>query len=294
MFVRLAPIIFVCLWATGFVGAKFSMPFAEPASFLFLRYVFAFALLAVISVLAKAKWPNRREAIHAMIVGALIHGLYLWGVFWAVRNGLPGGVAAIITGLQPLLTALIAGWWLREEISIRHWLGLAVGLVGIVLVVAPKLDDASSGINSITIVAALLAVLSIALGTTYQKRFATQIDLRTGTAMQYIGAMIPIGLIAATFESFDITWNAQSIFAMVWLVVVLSIFSAFLLMWLIREGSVAKVSSLFYLVPAVAAGMTWFLFGEELNLVQMLGMVLCAAAVALATIKFRKNKTISK
>lgn len=294
MFVRLAPIIFVCLWATGFVGAKFSMPFAEPASFLFLRYVFAFALLAVISVLAKAKWPSRREAIHAMVVGALIHGLYLWGVFWAVRNGLPGGVAAIITGLQPLLTALIAGWWLREEISIRHWLGLAVGLVGIVLVVAPKLDDASSGINSITIVAALLAVLSIALGTTYQKRFATQIDLRTGTAMQYIGAMIPIGLIAVTFESFDITWNAQSIFAMVWLVVVLSIFSAFLLMWLIREGSVAKVSSLFYLVPAVAAGMTWFLFGEELNLVQMLGMVLCAAAVALATIKFRGNKTISK
>jgi len=117
MLSRYAPIIFVCVWATGFVGAKFSMPFAEPASFLFVRYVLAFAILATISAIAKAKWPNRRDAIHAMIVGALIHGLYLWGVFWAVRNGLPGGVAAIITGLQPLLTALIAGWWLREDIT---------------------------------------------------------------------------------------------------------------------------------------------------------------------------------
>ena len=294
MLSRFAPIIFVCVWATGFVGAKFSMPFAEPASFLFVRYVLAFAILATISAIAKAKWPNRRDAIHAMIVGALIHGLYLWGVFWAVRNGLPGGVAAIITGLQPLLTALIAGWWLREDITLRHWFSLAVGFIGVVLVVAPKLDSATSGINPITIAATLLAVVSIALGTTYQKRFATQIDLRTGTALQYIGAMIPIGLIALFFESFEINWNAQTVFAMVWLVLVLSVFSAFLLMWLIREGSVAKVSSLFYLVPAVAAGMTWFLFGEQLNAVQLFGTLMCAIAVALATTKSRRLKTNMK
>ena len=147
MLVRLAPAVFVCLWATGFVGAKFSMPHAEPASFLSFRYVIAFGILATLAFFAKAPWPRGKDVFHAMIVGALVHGVYLGSVFWSVRNGMPGGVSAVIVGLQPLLTAIMAGFWLKEQISGRHWAGLAVGMVGVLLVLGPKLDVAGSGIN---------------------------------------------------------------------------------------------------------------------------------------------------
>lgn len=282
-FVRIAPLVFVCLWATGFVGARLGMPYAEPASFLSVRYAIAFSLLALFALAMKAKWPHGRAVLHTLIVGALVHGVYLGMVFWAVRNGMPGGVSAIIVGLQPLLVAILAGAWLGERLSKQHWFGLFLGVIGVGLVLGPKIDVANSGITPITIGACLLSVSAIAIGTIYQKRFATKTDLRTGTALQYIGALIPTLLFALAFEEFQIDWNAQSIFAMSWLVFVLSISAVFLLMWLIREGSVAQVSSLFFLVPAVASLMTWVLFKETLVPVQLAGMVLCAIAVALAS-----------
>ncbi len=285
MLVRLAPAVFVCLWATGFVGARMGMPHAEPASFLSLRYVIAFAILAALALTVNAPWPKGRDALHAMTVGALVHGLYLGAVFWSVRQGMPGGVSAIVVGLQPLLTAIMAGVWLKETITARHWIGLAVGLFGVLLVLGPKLDIADSGINAATIAACLLAVLGISVGTIYQKHFATTFDLRTGTALQYVGAFIPTIMFALVFESFDITWNVETIFTLAWLVIVLSLSAVFLLMWLIREGSVARVSSLFFLVPAVAALMTWILFDETLLPIQIAGMVLCAVAVALGASK---------
>lgn len=290
MIIRLAPALFVCLWATGFVGAKLGMPHAEPATFLSLRFIFALVILIAISLAFSARWPNRSDALHAMVVGALVHGVYLGGVFWAVRNGMPGGVAAIVVGLQPLLSAVLAGLWLKEEITLRHWAGLGVGLVGIALVIVPKLDISNSGINATTIGVSLISVIGISVGTIYQKRFATNIDLRTGTALQYVGALIPTGIYALLFENLIIDWNPQSIFAMAWLVIVLSITGIFLLMWLIREGSAARVSSLFYLVPAVAALMVWFLFGETLTSVQILGAALCAMAVALSAAKPRRSQ----
>ncbi|MFD0914937.1 DMT family transporter [Pseudahrensia aquimaris] len=284
-FVPLAPIVFVCLWATGFVGARLGMPYAEPASFLALRYAIAFVLLALFALAMGAKWPRGRDAFHTLVVGALVHGVYLGMVFWAVRNGMPGGVSAIIVGLQPLLSAILAGAWLKEPITHRHWGSLAIGMAGVLLVLGPGLDANDSGITPVTIAACLLAVIAIATGTIYQKRFATTTDLRTGTALQYIGALIPTLAFAFAFESFQITWNGQSLFALAWLVTVLSISAVFLLMWLIREGSVARVSSLFFLVPAVASLMTWYLFGETLVPLQLAGMVLCATAVALAARK---------
>ena len=283
--VRIAPVVFVCLWATGFVGARYSMPHAEPASFLSLRFAIAFAILGLVALLVKAEWPRGRALIDVIAVGALVHGIYLGGVFWAVRNGMPGGVSAVIVGLQPLLTAIMAALWINERVPMRQWLGIGLGLAGIAMVLVPKFDLNADGINVVTTIACLISVVAIAAGTVYQKRNVTHVDLRSGTALQYVGAFIPTSLFALMFESYAIDWNADSIFALLWLVFVLSIGAIFLLMWLIREGSVAQVSSLFFLVPAVAALMTWYLFGETLNLVQIAGIIVCAIAVAIASAK---------
>ena len=284
LFIRIAPFVFVGLWATGFVGARLSMPHAEPASFLLLRYLLAFSILGLIALLWKSAWPKGRLALHCMVVGMLVHAVYLGCVFWAVRNGMPANVSAIIVGLQPLLTALIAAPWLGERITSRHWVGISIGLIGILLVLGPKVDVTDSGITAITVSVCLLSVLGMAIGTVCQKRFGGTAELLPATCLQYFGAALPTLAFALAFESFAITWNFDTVIGLLWLVFVLSIAAVFLLMWLIAQGSVARVSSLFYLVPVVAATMTWALFGETLLPVQIVGMVLCAFAVALAAI----------
>ena len=279
---RLAPPLFVLLWASGFVGARAGMPHAEPGTFLAMRFAIAFALLGAIAVLLRAPWPTGRDAAGTVVVGALVHGLYLGGVFWAVREGMPAGVVAVVVGLQPLLTALLAGWWLGEPVGVRHRVGLALGLLGVTLVLAPKLDVAGSGIGPATIAAALLATAAITVGTVLQKRLGATVDLRAGTALQYLGALLPVGLLMLS-ETRQVEWTGQLWFALAWLVLVLSLAAVFLLMWLIRHGSVARVSMLFFLVPGVAALMAWALFGETLGPWQLLGMALSAVAVWLAS-----------
>lgn len=279
---RLAPPLFVLLWATGFIGARAGMPYAEPGTFLAMRFAIAFALLAAIATLARASWPGRREAGFSVIVGMLVHGIYLGGVFWAVREGMPAGVAAAVVGLQPLLTASLAGWWLGEPVTVRHRIGLILGLVGVALVLAPKFDVGGSGITPATIAATLLATVAITLGTVLQKRIGAIGDLRSGTALQYLGALLPVGLLML-FETRRVEWAAELVFALAWLVLVLSLAAVFILMWLIRQGSVARVSTLFFLVPGVAALMAWGLFGETLNPWQLVGMSLTAIAVWLAS-----------
>ena len=289
MFAKAAPLVFVCLWATGFIGARLGMPHSEPGTFLAIRFAAAFGLLAMIALAMRAPWPGMRIALHSVLVGMLIHGVYLGSVFWAVDRGMPAGISAVVVGLQPLLTALLAGWWLKEVITGRHWFGLAVGIAGVALVLAPKFDIADSGITAITVSVCVLGMVSATLGTVLQKKFGGQTDLRSGTALQYLGAFIPVGLLAFTSETGEIDWTNEMIVAMVWAIFVLSIVAIFLLMWLIREGSVAKVSSLFFLVPAVATVMAYFLFDEQLVPTQLFGMVLCAAAVALASLPATKQ-----
>lgn len=283
MRVRLFPALFVALWATGFIGARYAMPWCEPFLFLATRFFIAFAILAAIAGLARAKWPNRAVAIHAAIAGALIHGVYLACVFWAIRNGLPAGMSALIVGIQPLVTALIAGKVLNERITPQHWLGLGIGLIGIALVLSPKLNLAGTGVNAATLTASFVSVLGIAAGTIWQKRFVTGADLRASTALQYLGATLLTGALTFVFEKQEFVLTGELIFAMVWLVLVLSLGAVFLLMILIRDGAVSKVASLFYLVPSVTALMAWPLFGETLNSLQIVGMLVTAAGVALAT-----------
>ena len=269
------------LWSTGFIGARFAMPYAEPFTFLSMRYGLALALLGAMALIAGARWPKRRLALHSMVAGSLIHGVYLGGVFFAVRHGLNAGVAALIVGLQPILTAVVAAPALGETVRPRHALGLALGLAGVALVILPKLGTGGD-YHFVNVAPACLSALGISIGTIWQKRFATGIDVRTGTFFQYLGALVPTFALAALFETMTVEWNGEVVFALVWLTVALSIGAIFLMMILIREGAVSKVASLMYLTPGVTAVMAYFLFGETLTLVQLGGLALAGVGVAAA------------
>lgn len=280
---RAMPATFVVLWATGFIGARYAMPWAEPFTFLSARFVLALAVLVAILLVIGGRRANLPSALHAMIAGALMHGVYLGGVYWAIYEGMPAGICALIVGLQPMLTALLAGPALGERILPRHWTGLAVGFAGVVIVVLPGLAGKAAGIDAATLAACLVAVAAMSAGTVWQKRFVGGLDLVTGTLWQYLGAAMLALAVAVPLETHAVTINGELVFALAWLVLVLSIGAVFLLMYLIREGEISKVSSLFYLVPAVTAVMAWLLFGEALAPVQVVGMAVTTLGVALAT-----------
>ncbi|WP_336070420.1 DMT family transporter [Nitratireductor rhodophyticola] len=280
---RAIPALFVLLWATGFIGARYAMPWAEPFTFLWVRFALTFGVLLLIIPMVNAKAIGPRNAFHAAIAGVLMHGVYLGGVFWAVRNGLPAGFAGLIVGLQPMLTAVIAGLFLGEKVTGKHWLGLVVGLAGVITVLSPKFGSISGGVTVATIGAAVVAVIAMSVGTVWQKRFVATADLVTVTLYQYVGGWAVTFLVSLTIETQEFVLNGELVFAMAWLVFVLSLGAIFLLMILIREGEVARVASLFYLVPAVTALMAWFLFDETLTPVQLVGMAVTTFGVALAT-----------
>jgi drug/metabolite transporter (DMT)-like permease len=283
MSVRFFPALFVVLWATGFIGARYAMPYMEPFLFLTARFLIAGAILGIWVVLAGNHWPNKRGAMHAIIAGCLIHGVYLGAVFWAIHNGLPAGMSALVVGLQPLITALIAGLALGETIQPRHWAGLAVGFGGVAMVLWPKLSISAGGITPATVTASIISVVAISAGTVWQKRFVGMIDLKAGTALQYLGAAVLTGVFSLLFETHAIIWSGPLVFAMFWLVFVLSLGAVLLLMILIKQGAVSKVASLFYLVPGVTALMAYALFGETLTLFQLFGMGIATLGVALST-----------
>jgi len=280
--VRMFPALFVLLWATGFIGARYAMPYIEPFTFLTARFLIAAVILFVLLLPAGIRWPRPRVALHAAIAGCLIHGVYLGCVFWAIRDGMPAGMSALVVGLQPLITASIAVPFLGERLGPRHWAGLVAGFAGVAIVLSPEIGSAA-GVNAATIAACVLAVVGISTGTVWQKRFVEAADLKAVIMIQYLAAASFVGLLSAAFENHRIVLSGELAFALGWLVLVLSIAAVLLLMWLIREGAVSRVSSLFYLVPAVTALMAWTLFGEKLTALQLAGMALTAAGVALAT-----------
>jgi drug/metabolite transporter (DMT)-like permease len=278
------PALFVVLWSTGYIGARAAASGAEPLSFLFVRFVLAGALLFIAALVGRATWPRRGRAfVNSIVAGALMQGCYLGGVFWAVYHGLPAGIAALIVALQPLLTGLLAGPLLGEQVTKSHWLGLIVGLIGLALVLGPKIELTGAGVTPVTIGVTLFATLCIVLGTIWQKAHAGNTDLRTGTCLQYVGGAIVVGLGALASEDLRIEWTAEVSFAMAWLVLVLSIGAILLYMVLIRRGAVAKLSTLFYLVPPITALIGWLLYDETLNAVQMAGMAVTVGGVAIAT-----------
>ena len=286
--VAAAPVVFVLMWATGFVVARLSAPHADPLTFLGIRFPIAGVLFALIALALAAPWPGTRQAFHASVAGAFLHGGYLGPVYWAVAHGMPAGVSALIVGLQPLMTAIIASWMVQERISLRHWAGLGVGILGVALVVSPKLElghGLADGITPLTTAVNLLGALSISFGTVYQKRFATALNLASGGAWQYVGASLAVLIPALLLEDLRFDGSVQAWFALGWSVIVLSLGAITLLMLMIRLGDVGRVSSLIFLVPGVSALMAYVLFGETLSLIQIAGMAVCAAAVLIVTRK---------
>ena len=279
-----APALFVVLWATGFVVARLSAGHVEPLTFLSIRFPIAGTLFVAIALYQRAAWPNVTQACHAAIAGALLHGGYLGPVYWAVAHGMPAGVSALIVGLQPLMTAFLAVGMVGEKIVARHWFGLAVGILGVGLVVWPKLAfDAMSGITPLTTGLCIFGAFSVSLGTVYQKRFATGLNLASGGVWQYAGASLVVIIGAVLSEKFGFDGSFSAWLALGWSVIVLSLAAITLLMLLIRHGDVARVSGLIFLVPAVAALSTYVVFGETLVPVQILGMAVCAGAVFIVT-----------
>ncbi|MCK6413812.1 MAG: DMT family transporter [Azonexus sp.] len=276
---RFFPFLFVFLWSTGFIGAKFGLPHAEPLSFLLVRYLLVISLLGAVVLATRAPWPARRDWLHIGVSGLLVHALYLGGVFIAIGHGLPAGVTALVVGMQPLLTAATAGWLLGERVVARQWLGLALGFVGVALVLASRFSlNAELGPQ---LLPALLALLGITGGTLYQKRFCPKFDLRSGALIQFVPSALLTALAVLLFEDFRIDWSGEFVFALGWLVLVLSLGAISLLNLLIRSGSAVNVASLFYLTPPTTALIAWLLFGENLTLTAGLGMALAAGGVYL-------------
>ena len=276
---RFYPFLFVFLWSTGFVGAKYGLPYAEPLSFLLTRYGIVITLMLAIALAMRAPWPKARmQWLHIGVSGVLVHAVYLGGVFMAIKQGLPAGITALVVGMQPLLTALGAGSLLGEKVSARQWGGLALGLLGVGLVVSGKLGDGALGPM---LIPALVALLGITAGTLYQKRFCAKFDLRTGSIIQFVPTALLTALAVAAFEDYRIEWTGQFIFALGWLVLVLSIGAISLLNLLIRSGSAVNVASLFYLTPPTTALIAWAVFGEQLTLTAGVGMLLAVSGVYL-------------
>nr|WP_321455632.1 DMT family transporter [uncultured Cohaesibacter sp.] len=278
----LAPLLFVVLWSTGFIGSRMGAPYSEPMTFLTLRFGSVLILLLGISLVQRARWPSPKQSLHAFVSGFMIHGIYLAGVFWAIDDGMPAGLFALMTGLQPVLTAFFAHLVLKEKITKNHILGFVLGLVGISMVLLPRLSGGAFSVTLSQIFVSFIAVASISLGTVYQKRFAANLDMRTATIWQYLAAVLFCGGLSLLTETQTIIWSPDFIFALVWLVLVLSIGAIFLLLWLIEKGAVSNTASLFYLVPAVTATISFLLFGEPITAMQVLGMIVTALGVILA------------
>ena len=275
---RAAPAIFVVLWSTGFVATKYVVNNADPLTYLAIRMALVVVLMAVIVAIVRPRWPDRIGVFHSAVAGILVHGFYLGGTAIAIAHSIPAGLSALIPGLQPILTSTLANRWLGERVTPIQWAGLLLGLAGVVLILhnRPMGGDAGWGW-----LASAVSLVSITLGTLYQRRYCNAIDWRAGNLVQYIAVTIFFGLGAWLFENNVVRWTTEFVLALSWLVVVLSIGSIGLLYWLIRRSAATAVASLFYLVPAVTALMAYVLFGERLDAVAILGMTACAAAVFL-------------
>lgn len=279
--VAAAPLLFVLLWSTGFIGARYGLPYIEPLTFLGVRMIFVVLIMGAIALIARARWPNRAEAGHSMVVGALVHGAYLGGVFVAISQGVPAGISALIPGLQPILTSTIANRYMGETVTRLQWIGLILGLGGVLMVLHDRQMLAEASLLGWA--ASVLSLIGITFGTLYQKRYCGGIDWRTGNTVQYAFAAVIFWLGAFAFETRVIQWTGDLVFALAWLVIVLSIAAVALMYWLIKRSAAIGFASLFYLVPAVTALLAYLLFGEKLDALSIAGMVVCAAGVVLAS-----------
>src|ERR1700682_5116737 len=275
---RAAPAIFVVLWSTGFIATKYVLRDAEPLTYLAIRMSLVVGRMGTTRATPRPKWPDATGLAHSVVAGILVHGFYLGGTAVAIAHSIPAGLSALIPGLQPILTSTLANRWLGERVTPLQWMGLLLGLAGVLLILHNRPMTGEAGWGWL---ASGVSLVSITLGTLYQRRYCGRIDWRAGNLVQYIAGTIFFGVGAWLFESNVVHWTGEFVLSLAWLAVVLSIGSIGLLYWLIRRSAATSVASLFYLVPAVTAIMAHVLFGERLDGVAIAGMVACAAAVFL-------------
>src|SRR5712672_668845 len=281
---RAAPAHYKVLWSTGFVATKYVLHNAEPLSYLTIRMAVVVGLMAVIVAIARPQWPDGMGIAHSAVAGILVHGFYLGGTAVAIAHSIPAGLAALIPGLQPSLTSTIANRWLGERVTPLQWSGLLIGLAGVALILHDRPVTGQAGWGWL---ASGVSLISITLGTLYQRRYCNKIDWRSGNLVQYVAVTAFFTVAAFLFENRVVHWTTEFILALAWLAVALSIGSIGLLYWLIRHQAATSVASLFYLVPAVTSVMAYVLFDERLDAVAIAGMVACAAAVFLVNRRAR-------
>ena len=273
-----APAVFVLLWASGFIGAKLGLPYAEPMTFLTVRMTAVVIVLGAIIVLTRPVWPSRTQMLHSAVTGLFVHGCYLGGVFVAMDHKLPAGFAALVVSLQPILTSTLANRLLGERVTRQQWAGLGLGIAGVYLVVHGHTEG---GAPPLAWAAATVGLIGMTIGTLYQKRFGGGIEWRTGFLIQYTAAAALFGLCALGFETMRVQWSGEFLIAIAWLVFGLSLGAIWLLYFLIRHQAAARVLSLFYLTPPFTALMAWLMFNEQLSPLALAGMAVCVAGVAL-------------
>ncbi|MDQ0082049.1 drug/metabolite transporter (DMT)-like permease [Variovorax boronicumulans] len=276
---RAMPAVFVLIWSTGFIVARYGMPYAPPLKFLAVRFALSLVCFGMWVALARVEWPKQRAQWgHLAVTGILMQAGYLGGVWAAVHAGMGAGLVALLVGIQPVLTAV----WMSfngGRISGRQWAGLVLGFAGLVLVVSRKFGQGAE-VNALTMTLVVMALLCITAGTLYQKRFVAPCDVRSASAVQMAAALL-VTLPFAALESQGIEWNAYSGGAMAWSVLALSLGGSSLLYMLIQRGTATAVTSLLYLVPPCTAVMAWLLFSEPITLVTVLGIALTAVGVSL-------------
>lgn len=281
------PFVFVLIWSTGFIVAKFGLPYAPPLTFLLLRFAGVLAVLLPLVWMMRAPWPDAAQMRHIAVAGMLVQAGYLAGVWCAIKLGMPAGLSALIVGLQPILTAFAAPL-VGESVRGRQWIGLMFGICGVGLVVANKISVVGLSWESIAL--CVLALLSITIGTLYQKRYCASFDLRTGTIIQFAASIVVVLPFAVAFEHLtpaleSVQWTPRFIGALLWSILALSIGAIFLLFALIRKSAATQVTSLLYLTPPTTAVMAWIMFGEAFSITGMFGMVLAVIGVALVVRK---------
>jgi Permeases of the drug/metabolite transporter (DMT) superfamily len=280
---RLAPALFVLLWSTGWLVAKFAVAHADPLTFMAARHALAAIAFTGLCLAVGAAWPRQRAAVwHGMVSGVFLHGLYLAGVWWAIGQGVPAGLSGIIAGLQPLLTAAMAPLLIGERLRPLQKIGVVVGFIGILIAISPQLlDTMEKGLAGLgfPVMVNLLAMFSVTYGTLYQKRHLQQGDLLSIAVLQFVGAFIVTLPLALLVEDLRFDWTGEAIFAMAWSVFGISMGAVGLLLYLIRRGQVSRAASLIYLMPPVVAIEALFLFGEPLTLPMIAGTVIVVAGV---------------
>ena len=288
LLLRLAPVLFVLLWSTGWVVARASADHADPLTFLCLRFFLAGLALFLIAVIARVKWPKGRHAFHAIVSGVFTHAIYLSGVWWSIRHGLPSVVSGLLAAIQPIATALLAPSLLGERISLKQWCGIVLGFAGVTLVLEPKLfhvslDQLEANLTLVGINA--VGMIGVTIGSFYQKRFIPSGDLRSVSVLQYIGALAFLLPLAYALEPMHIEWTGTMVVVMAWSVLAISLGAIGLWLFLIREGEVSRAAALIYLIPPTVAVEAFFLFDEVLDRGQALGMALTVLGVALTTMR---------